>query len=205
MEMPAIANHASNETQSSLLAVRNESTVSNLLDSIDVGEILRLMNVVRIVYDGMPSSGMYIPQQECEYCKAPNCFPSIKVLWKGKLFGSRDGVFIFAEDCITAAPLSDKFARLQTKICDFSGGASKSDRMFAGGLIAGVVANLITGTVGLMSGKTSDIKGFAILYLNEKQKQGSFQAVAQPRIVDEILASIPAHKLRPMDDRETRF
>lgn len=175
----------------------------NSLDSIEVGEILRLMNMLRIVYDGMPSSGMYIPQQECEYCKTPNGFPSIKVIWKGKLFGSRDGVFIFAQDCISAAPLSDKLARLQTKICGFSGGASKSDRVFAGGLVAGVLANLFTGTVGLMSAKTSDIKGFAILYLNEKQKQGSFQAVAQPEIVDEILASIPAHKLRPVDDCET--
>ncbi len=161
------------------------------------------MAKVRIVSSHGPFGGMYMPRQESDYFRTEDGFPAIMVWWQGLFFGHRQQAFVFAHDALAAARLSDSFARLESRLSGFSKWDEYGARTFvAGGAVAGLVVNLITSVPGLLTSDTANIKGFAVIYLNDKQKQSNFFAVAAPEIVDEILASVPAHKIRPEDDPE---
>jgi hypothetical protein len=148
-------------------------------------------------------SGMHIPKQECDYFKTEDGIPAIMARWEGPFFGHRQQAFVFARDALAVARLSDDFARLQARLSGFSKWDAYGARLsLSGGPAAGIIGMLITGLVGVLTADTANIKGLAVIYLNDKQKQSNFHAVAAPETVDEILASIPAHKIRPDDDLE---
>ncbi|SRR6266568_3701411 len=169
------------------------------------------MNVVRIIACRVePWTGRHIPEQSCEYLKTSEGLPAIRVEWKGLFFGRAQGTFVFARDASSVARLSDEKARIEAKVSTFFRGGDIGTQigarsgMAAGGLgtiIGGLLGTLVAGSASLaLSRQPSEIKGFAVSFLNEKGGKCYFMAVATPAVVEEVLACIPVERMKPDDD-----
>jgi hypothetical protein len=149
---------------------------------------------LRIVYRRVPSGGKHIPEQKCEYFKAPDGLPAINCRWEGLFFGREEREFVFARDSVGVARVSDSTAKFQAGASTFMKASSY------GMLTGGIIGSLVAGAVGAAATNKSAIKGFAVSYVNEKQSKGYFIAIAPAHVVDEIFASLPPEKIRPDDD-----
>jgi hypothetical protein len=163
------------------------------------------MTVIRVVGCREPWRGKHIAEQSCEYFKTPQGLPAIQIKWKGLLFSQAEGPFVFAHDASNVARVSDDKARFEAKASAFSGGgevgtwAGAQSGMSAEGLgptLGGRLGTLMPGAARRALFKPSEIKGFAVSFINEDGGRCYFMVVAAPEVVEEILASIPPEKMR---------
>ena len=146
------------------------------------------MDSVDIIKCGPPSRGPGIREQRCEYIKTEANLPAIRVKWEGLLFGGKTGTFVFAKDALAVIPVTDDDVAFEAKASKFLKGSVNFGSGVLGA-IAGAVLAARTSTAGL--------KGIAVKYLNEKEREGYFIVVASASTIDEILSSVRSEMILP--------
>jgi hypothetical protein len=142
------------------------------------------MTKIRVVHKRFPKKGRFINQGAYDYFTTPDGLPAFAFRWQGMLLSGSKAQFIFARDVVRISRIPDDVARSQARAAGFSRGSG----------VPGLIPSLIGGAIGAATAKTSDIKGFGVIYQNEDGHSAAFFAVASPEIVDEILSSVPAEK-----------
>ena len=152
----------------------------------------------------LPSKGRYIGDQRSKCDETPEGFPMVSLNWESRSFfsketwlGPAEQSFVFAEQAVLMAELPEEAAKSAARAAGWVEGA--------GVLPYGGLLTLVAGALGSNVANTWNMKGIAVLYKNEKEKSGIFDAVSAPAVVDRIVASVSPDKIVSYDELKAEY
>ena len=148
------------------------------------------MNELQIVGSGWiryPAKGHSIGDGTCEYFKTEKAWPAFKFRWQGAVFAGNHDVFVFPKNAEGVRVLDDQSVKKAARTA-----ASKAARDKFGG--SGLLLSFGLGWLAGRSSTSVQFKGIQVAYKNEEGNLGTFVAVGPPKVIDEIVASIPPDK-----------
>jgi hypothetical protein len=143
----------------------------------------RTVNVVSV---RLPKSGRHIGEGHHNYFLTPDSAPAMHFRWRGLMFNGPKMEFVFPRDVVQIGLVDQAAAKSAARSSAFNDWSSRG--------AAGLIGNLIVGGVAAAATRTGGIKGFGVLYKNDKGHLAAFMAVASPEIADEILRAVPPEK-----------
>src|SRR5437667_10745155 len=142
---------------------------------------------IRIVESRQPKRGRFLAEGNYEYFHTPEGLPAMQCRWQGLILPGPKGIFVFPRDAVQIGRITDKAAKSAARW-------SSANRGSIAGGAGGILTSLIWAGIGAAAARTSDTKGFGVVYKNPDGYSAVFLAVAPPEIVDEILRAVPEER-----------